>query len=76
MAADHIPKQPACTVLGLHGTMLALCPCAQIDAPSALLLPCMCAQGVAERIALEERLNRREGEKLVVRVRAPTKPVA
>lgn len=32
--------------------------------------------GVAERIQTEERLTRREGQgKLVVRVRAPTKPV-
>lgn len=31
--------------------------------------------GVADRIQTEERLTRREGEKLVVRVRAPTKPV-
>lgn len=31
--------------------------------------------GVEERIAAEERLTRREGEKLVVRVRGPTKPV-
>lgn len=31
--------------------------------------------GVDERIAAEERLTRREGEKLVVRVRGPSKPV-
>jgi hypothetical protein len=31
--------------------------------------------GVEERIAAEERLTRREGEKLVVRVRGPSKPL-
>jgi hypothetical protein len=31
--------------------------------------------GVEQRIATEERLTQREGDKLRVRVRAPTKPV-
>jgi hypothetical protein len=31
--------------------------------------------GVEERIAAEERSTRREGEKLVVRVRGPSKPL-